>query len=434
MLTNCKSLRITILLAIFIFILNSSCKQDPLIKAKSLIAEKKYDLALSQYDEAINLHPENLLIIIDSCYVESVKLLKNGSRAESEKIFFYACKTLQSHSQSFTESFYKYLDLINDKDSIFNLILKLYPDYSDYELKSLLSCIKLPCLNYNTGCILKFQRGYGEDLWLYPVGDDDFNKKQFGMTSYNPVTSNAITRLSISEIKSIPTAAFIRSVKEDELFILENRTTGVILSSVPELRNDFYLLRDKDDFLIAAEKDRLIREILNVREKYLLADLKYIYSRFIILGKCFAVKRNYDFNSQQLDLHLSISDLTGGGIYIATLRVPLSLEDAQIFFKENEEFWVPVEYKVSPGVNIVSLGIAGGGVSRWNMQDLFLVDEPTISFVVSEKTFKFKTSGFQGYLWSGAVTERWDLHEENRPYSSGYAEPRIIAGVNVSEI
>lgn len=436
MITSCKFLRITVFFSVFIFILCSSSAQNPLLKAKSLIAEKKYDLAFSQFDNAIKLNPNNLSKIIDNCYVESIKLFKNSSRADSEKIFLYASKTLQSHYQSLDDyvNFYKYLDLINNTDSIFNLILKLYPDYSDYELKSILSKITLLTnSNFNEACIMKYKRGYGDDLWLFPTGDDEFRKKQFGLASYNPRTSHGLTKLSINEIQSIPTSAFIRSVKEDELFIEDRKTSGVILSSIPELSDEFNLLKDKEDFDIAVERDRLIKKILNVREIYLLADLKYIYSKFFISGKCFAAKSDYDFNSQQLDLHLSIDFWDyEDGIYIATLRVPLRLEDAQIFFKDKEEFWVPVQYKVSPGHNILGFGVAGGGVDRWKVQDLLLLEEPLISFSHSEKSFTFKSSGFAGYLWLGAVLERWDLHKRFRPYSGYYGEPRIIPGINLS--
>lgn len=356
MLKKCRLLQVAVLLAGFMLIF--SCKQDPLKIAGDLIAEKQYDLALSQYDEAIRLDPENFTSIIDSCYSKSFELLNNGLRSESEKLFLYACNKLQSRYYPFTDSFHQYLKLINDKDSVFNLLLKVYPDYSNDELKYIVSSIELPDSKYDTAYILTIKDGYTDELWLFPNGGEDYNAKQFGLSTFNPIIYNAITRLSDSEIESIPSAAIIRSVKEDELFLQESLTTGLRISGIPELSNQFSLLRDKDDFSIAAEKDKLIKEILKLKKNYLLAGLKYMYSRYVIDGKCFIEKENYDFNAQHINVHLSISAWPDGGIYVATMRVPLSLEDAQTLFAENESFWVTVQYKVSPGVTIQNLGIS----------------------------------------------------------------------------
>jgi thiol-disulfide isomerase/thioredoxin len=430
MTNNSKLGKIVVLIIVYVLILNNAFAQDPLIKAKSLIAEKKFNLAIEQYKKAIILQPKNILIIADSCYVESTKLLMNGNRIEANKLFEYASKTLHSHSQSFTKNFYTYLELINDNDSIYKIITELYSDYTEWDLKSQLMKTNLSCLKANWGHMDKIKDGYSNQLWLMPDGDEEFNKKQFGISTFSPIFSYTMNSLSPYDIKSITADAIIRSVKDDELFLTESRSTRLRISSVSELRDLFAPLKGMNDFQLASEKNRIIKELLILREEYATAELKYIFTKFVIMGTCYAYKRNYDFNTQQIDLHISIADQTGGGIYIATVRAPLSLEDAQIFFENGDDNVSNVFYTVSPGMERKGLGIAGGGVSAWGMPNLYLVDEPVIgSFNFPQKDFNFKITDLSGELWTSVETRRWDLNKVDHPYSGDYGRlARMLEG------
>lgn len=282
---------------------------------------------------------------------------------------------------------------------------------------------------------VKVDDGYTDELWLLPSGPVwQFYNSVSGLVSFNPKTSFKITRISESAIRSISPKAFVRGIQEDQLYLTEYMARGISYSFIPELEDKVSFLRSQDVLEIATQKNQIINDIIKIRQQYLIADLKYRSTRFVIPGKCYAKKANYNIDTQELDLQLSIDYNFGKDeIYIATVRTLLSLADAQKFFSYADNFTISVSYKVSPGSERKNLGLDGGGVAHWNMPNLFFFENPIIDVTYpapNDFVFKFKTAGLKGELWTPAVnTTRWDLNKPDEPYYNYDYNTRIIQGI-----
>lgn len=248
--------------------------------------------------------------------------------------------------------------------------------------------------------------GYSDEVWLIPtVAVSEYYERVTGLISFDPKISYLLPKLSVLDINSITPKAFIAGVQKNEILLAESYTSGISYSLIPELKYKIALLRTKDIFEIATERDKIIEEILKIREKYIKANLVYKSTKFEIPGLCYADKANYNVNTQQIDLHISIN-YGESGIYIATARVPLSLSEAQKFFQYSDTFNSFIFYSVTVGNDRKNLGISGGGVPYWIMPNLIILESPIISIKFPNGLdYSFKTSGLKGQLWSPNIND-----------------------------
>lgn len=428
-----NKLKNTTISLILLLVLISACTQNPREKANSLFIEKKYDLAIAQLNIAIEKQPDKIWSIADTCFLEGAKLLNSGNHKDADLLYNYAINLIQKHSLALPVNFFTYINAININDSIFKKVSKLIPTSSYSDLATLLMKLNPADAKVYPAYCLEIPNGYSSDLWLIPSDTSrKTNKNAFGLPDFNPIASYILTNTQLDQINSISPKAFIRSVQSNYMFLTEYMTNGLCFSLIPELYDVFNQLKSKNDLQIAAEKDKIINQIVKIREEYLIANLKFIYTKFEISGKCYAYRNNYNIDSKEIDLHLSLDSQTGG-IYIATIRTPLSLDDAQKLFEIEQNITTTVKIKVSPGVSRKGLGIAGGGVSRWVMPNLYLFENPIIVIKNSNGfELKIKADGLQGELWpSDLNTQRWDRNAVDSPELGQYGNARIVIGTKI---
>lgn len=416
---------------VFLLVLNSAFAQDPFTLAKNLFAQKKYDLALVQLKMAYKKQPDKGLVISDICFGEGAKLLKSGNNDIADQLSNFGLDIIRAKSFPISQNLYNYLEAINKSDSVFRIVSRLIPTSSYNVLISTLMNLNPSDAKIYVGRMYSSDNGHSDDLWLYPL-NNAFSS--IPLSSYNPKATSILANTSISQIKEITSTAFIRSVREDRMFLSEGLTNDLNFSSIPELKDIFNQLRDKNDLQIAAARESVIKEILVAREKYLVVNLNYIFTKFNIPGYCTANLRDYNVDKQELDIHLSIAydfavsrGYNPKGIYIATIRVPLSLDEAQKYFGSSEGFNYNISFSGKPGTKRQSLGILGGG-SRWAAPNFFLLEDPEFILTNNDgNSIKFKCLGLKGELWPPNVdTRRWDLNEV------GSRTTRILSGINLN--
>ncbi len=416
----------------------TSCgnKQKPMDNAMDnaiiLLKEQNFDLAFEKFNLVIEKEPHSILSVSNICFDEAAVLRTKGNNEGAEKIFNYAIKIIKGESfkiingESLPENFFKYLHTINNTDSVFAIVLKLMPDYSyDFVADLLMSNNFTNNQIHPAKCISNYD-GYTTEIWLKPlIETDEFNNKIFGISNFNPVTSSILSNTSLEEINSITPKAFTIGIKSDLMFLTESTTNGLRYSSIPELKDVTDKLKLKDDLEIVGERKTIINKIIKLREKYLVANLKYIFSRFSIPGKCFVAKRNFNLNNEDLTLHLSLDYYdpfgSNSGIYIATFVIPVSINEAKKLFAEKDEYYTSFNFIVSVSNSRVGIGLAGGGASKWIMPNFYLSEEPLISIEAPNLLLKFKTEGLKGILWNSGIDpadlRRWDMHSIYAPNS-----------------
>lgn len=276
------------------------------------------------------------------------------------------------------------------------------------------------------GVLFNYAVGYIHELWLLPrMNYPDTNIILFGMPNFFPLTSYKLTHLNLTDINSITPHVFISGIKKNDMLLEESYTSGLRYSQMLELADLFANLRTKDDFQIAVARDSVINKIVKLREQYLIANLRYINTKFEISGKCYATKSDYNFDTQIINLQLSLDDQKEG-LYIATVSVPLSLGDAAKFFAKSDSYKTVVNFKVSPGSERKKLGIE----PNWITPNLYILENPTIKFSLSNGTvYTFKTENLQGLLWPANVdVSRWELNKVDGPFRGYKSNTRLVKG------
>jgi uncharacterized protein (TIGR02145 family) len=151
---------------------------------------------------------------------------------------------------------------------------------------------------------------------------------------------------------------------------------------------------------------------------------------------CYAFQDEYDFDKQTIKMHLFLDD-QDRGVYFASIVAPMSYKEANTFFSTNLISGI-VNFIVAPGIRRKSLGIAGGGVSKWQMTNMILKENPLVIFTNgSGITYTFTTDELLGELWpTNVYTERWDLNSENKPgrQSARNVIGHIIPNVNTDNV
>ncbi|MEI7580041.1 MAG: hypothetical protein WCJ58_08505 [bacterium] len=286
------------------------------------------------------------------------------------------------------------------------------------------------------GGLYNYADGYTDELWLLPrMFYPDTNNILFGMPKFFPLTSYKLTHLDLTDINSITPHVFLSGIRKNEMLLKESYTSGLLYSQMLELADLFDNLRTKDDFQIAAARDSVINKIVKLREQYLIANLRYINTKFEIRGKCYASKSDYNFDTQIINLQLSLDDQKEG-LYVATVSVPFSLVDAAKFFAIDNSNITVVNFKVSPGSERKKLGISGGGVPNWITPNLYILENPTIKFSLLNGTvYSFKTEDLQGLLWPANVdVSRWDLNKVDGPFDGYKSNTRLVKGVKLQTV
>jgi len=310
-------------------------------------------------------------------------------------------------------------------DAVINELEGL-PQSAYKELKSSLTLSSFTDSVVYPAYALTIQEGYFKVVWIVPIDTShEFREKVFGLSTFSPITAYILTNTSEQDINNISPSTFIEGVKNDQLFLTNSFTTGLSYSTIPELSNTISYLKTRGDLFIAGARDSIIFKILDLRRKYLIANLRYIITKFEIPGKCFISPKNYDVNTSVLSVHLSI-DLDSYGIYVATVKSQVSLNYAQSFFTPEMEdgYFSPVKFQVLPGFERKSLGIYG-----WRMPNLYITRDIGLKLDNSQgKISKIKTMNFTGELWPPEIyLDRWDLTNIKEPYAK-YKCIRIISG------
>jgi hypothetical protein len=407
--TSCSNIRIASRICIILAIVVCNC--NPIHKVQKLIRQNKCELALSFMDKEIKNNPDASDTFARICLWEGAQLLKKDDFSNANMIFKYAINVLQAHNlQLPLDNFRYYVSNLNNKDTLFNLI--------GYTVKALPESYKpiayiLIQLNYPDITIVP---GYLEQFfinsWIYPSNSTpELCEKLFGFSTFNPETSYTLTEeLSLSEITSINKEALDESIAKNQLFLTSCITTGLSLNLVPELYNEFADLRGKTEFQIASEKGRIINKIIQTREKYLIPNLKYIFTTFEIPGKCIAYKNEYNFDQQEISLHLSVIK-TNSTVSVAIIRIPLSLADAEALFT-SDIVEGKVNFKVSTGIGVKLFGI----VNPYTMPNLYLKSNPIIVFEDGLKSkIQFTSDSLKGELWAPRTNSiDWDSQENVR--------------------
>lgn len=427
MIYNWQFKRTAIVVVLTIFILCACTHKTPIEKAKIFILEKKYDLAIAQFDIAIEqgyMEPDS---VWDLCFSEGAKLLKDNNYKDANILSEYAIKLMVNWDYPSPESFDTYLSSMNNSDSIFNFVskfLNVFPQY--YENMTL----KIAGLNPPEAAICK---GYCESIkgepYLFPVNSTpSFLEETFGLSTFNPYNISMLLYLTAEDINSISTEALVKSVDEDMLFFKTYAYVQLRLSKVPELSKDFADLRGKDEFKIAAERERVVKNIMKTRDAYITARFRYALTQFELSGKCLSYKADYDLDNQEADLHLFIDDLKEEGFYVATIRVPMSLEEASVFFSK-DVVEGKVNYRVSPSGSTKRLGYYWGNQPHIAKPNLFIKENPIVIFETESKsTLKFTTDNFTGEMWP----QEWKEYEYCKPSQKPKDEMiRIIFGKRI---
>lgn len=267
-------------------------------------------------------------------------------------------------------------------------------------------------------------KGYRDELWLVPTDNlIDYYMEKSKLRSFDVEIASKFTNLSESAINSISPKAIVNSVESNELYMDESYTVGLSFYKIPELDSILSELRGKNQIIIAAQRDKFINEIIKVHRKYIIANTMYQNTKFGVRTEVLFNINNYDINNQILNLHIFLNCITESymmeRIYIATARVYLPLDVAQHFFDVNEWYYEPIQLKVAPGFSRIGLGISGGGLNRWEIPNMEVLEDPTLTLNFDGKKTNIQIIGLKGVLFPGNInTERWDLHTriENSPW------------------
>jgi len=283
--------------------------------------------------------------------------------------------------------------------------------FSKYSSKNNL----IPVEDYLPGIVTFEKSGYSSLGYLYPIEPTpELLLKYFRLSTFDPSTAAKLSFLDERKILDINMDAIYQTIEKDRLFYAPNITLDLKVSSIPEISSYFAQLKGKNKFEIAAEKDTVIATLLKLREIYFEANKRYQDTRFRFYGKCFAFEDEYDFDEQLLDIHLFIPR-ENLNVYIETIRIPLSLKEADDFFK-NPIMEGRVLFEVFPGFERKGLGITGGGLKQFWMPNMILVDWPNIYFGDPQSPVLRATTTSIGIFWPDWVdVNRWDLNKNNRP-------------------
>ncbi len=432
------SLIISPFFSILIFI-TFGCAEEPTEKAKEMIAQNKSNFAIEILDKEIIKNPLKVGAIIDLCFYEGAKKYKAKNANDANLLIKYAIDLTKNRNLSFPTSFVDYLATINDRDSILNLlsfVLQKYPSTYN-EILSLINKlnVRLNAANICSGELIGFADGYSYVTWLSPTNKTpEFLRKKFGLSTFSPITAYYLTYLRQDQILSMNMEAINQCIERDQFFFRPSVYVDLRFSSVPELSGYFANLKNKTKYQIASEKEKIIDKIIETREKYLIANLRYIFTPFEVYGKCFAFEKEYSFDTQEAFIHMFLVNPIGSTVYIATAKIQLTLNEANNFFT-NEVIEGKVIYKVSPGKERKDLGIAGGGVAAQIIPSMILLEKPKIIFEDKLNMTEFIVDGLEGGIWENVNTRRWDLNnmwQQNygqKPHSENI---RIVNGKKIN--
>lgn len=425
------------LICIILLITTTNHAQDQTEKVKKMIRQNKCELAIQTLDEEIINKPEKVGVATELCFSEGAKLWQKGDYKDADLLSKYAITITRTHRLAFPNSFSDYLLCVNNRDSIINLagyIIQVYPEsYENIQLiiNRLNAQLKPIEADIYPSIFVDYKDGYSNVSWLFPSNSTpDFCKERFGMSTFSPITSYYFSSFNLSQIISMSTENIFNSIQNDILYTPDGYVVSLHFSSVPELSSYFADLKNKTKFQIASEKENIIKNIIEVREKYLIANLKYSFTSFEVVGKCFAFQDEYDFDEQEALIHMFLVNSRynqENTVYVATAKVRLSLDDAKYLFTSNEVEG-KVIYIMTPGVSRKNLGIAGGGVADQVMPNMLLIEDPKIVFENKLKSsVQFIVEGLKGELWPYNVnTGRWDMNKGgHQPYNQNM---RLVVG------
>lgn len=271
--------------------------------------------------------------------------------------------------------------------------------------------------------LIQIDDGYTSTLWLYPESNvTEFYKIKSGLQYFDCRALYELSKLSIEGIWQISPMAFVTSVINNRLYLSENRATKLWFEFIPELNSITDSLRNLNNLVIASKRDYFLSKLIEIRSKYIIANSFYKKTNFDLNGTAYFKMSNYDLNKENLYIHLSLPYYNDKykiwqGVYIATISVKVPLSEATKLFSIEENFNVPIKFKVMLGDQRRGLGITGGGVSNWEVPDIIILDELQIR-IKNKDNFNFNTVGLKNKMWPEGINySRWDLNIVDRPRS-----------------
>lgn len=386
----------------------SGCSENPIEKAKEMIKNDNIIIAIELLNEEIADNPANIDIVVELCFSEGINLLEKDKNNSADSLGKYAIKIIKAHKTPIPESFFNYLSSMNNKEAIINFSIEVIKENPTY-YNRITQIINQ--LNFITNIKQDSYHGqlneYDHRGWLMPSdsGTKIFGEK-LGMSSFRPDVSYYLLGLSLDEVMSLSTEAIYNSITTDQFHYNQYSLSGLYLSLIPEITTFIADLRGKDKYHIAIKKEEYIQKILESRERYLIPNLKYIFSQFEVQGYCILYEKEYNFDSQEALIHMFLSThnytyryepIRKMSYYVATAKVPLSVDKAEKLFnsKTSNEKYVDgkVFFILSPGIGRRTLYF--GSYGRSAVPNLLSLQEPEIVI----NNFQFTVEGLIGELF-----------------------------------
>lgn len=430
---------------VLVFSLTSVHAQNTSKTIIKLIQQNKCESAIETMKKEILKRNDNVWKFPDICFSEGAKLLKSGNNKNADLLCKYGLDIIKFNPQVFPSSFNDYLLSLNSKDSVDSLLIYLIKENPiQYEAITNIIFDLMPKLSsnkikYYPGYFQNYEDGYSRQAWLYPSNTSQkLNEELFGHPNFDPVNSYYFTHVDYSKINSMNVDNLYLSIQKDEL-VTAYGWYGLHFSTVPELSEYFAELKNMSKFDIASKQGDIIEKIIVTKSQYMLTNLKYLFTYFEVIGKCFTYLNEYNYDKEQASIHLFLkvlNDDNESSVYVATALIPLSLNEARTLYT-SEIVQGNVIFRLSPGYKRKGLGITGGGVAAQNMPDLVSVAEPEIIIDIDSNTvMRFSVKGLVGQLWPTYVnTHRWDL---NNVWQQDYGKKpapqniRIISGTKLN--
>lgn len=355
---------------------------------------------------------------IDSCLIIGTANIDNQEYDKGIQIGRHTINLIRSQDYPVNQWLTVFFSNLNSLDDIFSVLGDWCPDDNQYfDLAYTLMAAEPKDREIYTASLHRHSKGYTTELWLKP---DKINSvpelTNSGVMTFNPLASYKIVSIDKDKIRSITPEVFINNVKRNMMFFTSSLTNYLDYSWIPELQKEIDKLKSLSDFEIAGQKDAFITKLLEVREAYKMANLRYVANWYEIKGRGHVSKSNYDMNNQTLMVHIYIEKGNYIDLYVCTAVLRLSLEEAHELFRKANTFETEIGFIVSPGIRRTGLGITGGGVSCWDVPVFYLAKELSISVSTDGLSLRFETEGLKGNIWDGADTRRWDLHGNAMPW------------------
>ena len=226
-----------------------------------------------------------------------------------------------------------------------------------------------------------------------------------GLAKFDTRDANEFFKYDEPYFTNISPKAFLKGIQNDVVYLNENLPSKIQWSCDPELEQMVLELKSKGIQQIAEAQETVIYRLLQVWEKYQSAGLLLEKLRFSLIGKAQFIRSEYNSEAELLDVHLSMDDY-----YLATMRLPISVNDMRLLFFNRENFTVYFTMQVRPGFKQIHFNSDVRNVLSWTLPNPILLADPIIECRNQlGNTFRFTAYGLNGQLWpDGFTRNNWD--------------------------